>query len=965
MSGEPLYKTYFDESDKVKQKYGPRSVIFMLVGSFYEIYGIRYSDNTYNTNIEDVAKICNIISKKKSHLKTERYNGDIYGAGVPEHALEKFLNLVVEADYTVAIYDQVKQGNKLVRCLTNVYSKGTKLSSIETTETSNNIACIWCEKYEKLSTKTPRIVFGLSVIDILNGKTTVFEYASTYINDPTVVDELERQLTIHVPNEFIFISNLEANEEAKILHYIGLDNRYIHKYHSTDDSVKNCTKTNRINHCLERVYGSEAKKVCMELNTYSMSCQALVFLLDFVSSHNPHLVERIKPPSFAFNSGYVLLANHTLKQLNMIQDENGKGKKSSVCGFLNNCKTKSGTRLFKEYMLNPTTDSEWLNTQYHINDYYQKRFYSDMCRSEVDNISDIELILRHCLDHRCTPQMLYYLYLSLNKVVHIVTKYHPDETMKQYLEISKKDLLDSCIERIGNSIDIDKSYDINLIQQVDNNVFKKGVYPELDSLIDDYNQNVSYFDDFVNALNFQVGSFDKVDYFKVNVKDKTGSSIVITKTRADKFVKNVKSFKFRGNWIPLDDIRLETVGKSIEVRYGPLQSSILKTQQLKDECIAKIKSCFVDFVNQLIQDYHENIRDAAKIVSKLDVLQTRIYNAFKYNYCLPKLVDNERSFLRAKDMRHALIEQLQEDEIYVPNDIELGLDTNGILLYGTNAVGKTSFIRSIGICVILAQSGCYVPCSSFEYCPYTSIFSRILGNDNIFKGLSTFAVEMSELRVITNYANEKSLILGDELCSGTEIQSALSLFTTGLEHISNRQSSYIFATHFHEVLGFSEIDAINGLKIKHMDVYYDNASRALVYNRKLCDGPGSKTYGLEVCKSMFMDDEFLERAYQIRKKYFDNKYNMLGAKPSTYNAKKLKDKCEICGNPADDIHHMMEQNKADEKQFIHHFHKNHKANLMSICKECHDKIHEEGIVYERKKTTKGYIFVEKRSQNLE
>ena len=965
MSGESLYELYFNESDKIKEKYGPRSVIFMLVGSFYEVYGVRYKDDTYNTNIVDVSKICNIISKKKSHLKTEKYNGDIYGAGVPEHALEKFLNLVVEANYTVAIYDQTKEGNKMTRNLATVYSKGTKLNSIESTETSNNVACIWCEKYENMVTKTPRIMFGLSVIDILNGKTTVFEYASNYINDPTVVDELERQLTMYVPNEFIFISNLEPAEESKILHYIGLDNRYIHKYHKSDEIIKKCVKPKYINHCLERVYGSDATNVTMELNTYSISCQALVFLLDFLSSHNPHLVERIKPPSFSFNSGYVLLANHTLKQLNMIQDENGKGKKSSVCSLLNNCKTKSGIRLFKDYLLNPTTNSEWLKTQYDVNEYYEKKFYNDNCRKEVDNICDIELIIRHCLDQRCVPQMIYYLQLSLNKVRQIVGTYHPDETMQQYLELQRKDLLDSCIDRISSSIEIEKAYDVSMIQSVDNNIFKKGVYPELDTLIEEYTENMSYFDDFVNALNFKVNSFDKVDYFKVNVKDKTGRSIVITKTRVDKLKKNVKSFKFRNKNIPLEDIHFDTIGKSIEVRYAPLQASINKTQQLKDHCVSKIKSCFLDFVNQMINDYHEEVVCAARIVSKLDVLQTRIYNAKKYNYCIPKLVTNDKSFLRAKDLRHALIEQIQDNEIYVPNDIELGLDTEGILLYGTNAVGKTSFIRSIGICVILAQSGCYVPCTSFEYCPYTSIFSRILGNDNIFKGLSTFAVEMSELRVITNYANQHSLILGDELCSGTEIESALSIFTTGLEHISKRQSSYIFATHFHEVLEFMEIDAIEGLKIKHMDVYYDSVTQSMVYNRKLCDGSGSKTYGLEVCKSMHLDKEFLERAYQIRKKYFTNKHNMLNAKPSTYNANKLKDKCEICGDAADDIHHMIEQNKADKNQFINHFHKNHKANLMSICKRCHDKIHKDDIQYERKKSTNGYVFVEKPAQNLE
>ena len=107
-------------------------------------------------------------------------------------------------------------------------------------------------------------------------------------------------------------------------------------------------------------------------------------------------------------------------------------------------------------------------------------------------------------------------------------------------------------------------------------------------------------------------------------------------------------------------------------------------------------------------------------------------------------------------------------------------ELDGILLYGTNAVGKTSFIRALGISVIMAQAGLYVPASSYKYKPYKYIFTRILGNDNLFKGLSTFAVEMSELRTILRLADKNSLVLGDELCSGTESISAVSIFVAGV-----------------------------------------------------------------------------------------------------------------------------------------------------------------------------------------
>ena len=147
----------------------------------------------------------------------------------------------------------------------------------------------------------------------------------------------------------------------------------------------------------------------------------------------------------------------------------------------------------------------------------------------------------------------------------------------------------------------------------------------------------------------------------------------------------------------------------------------------------------------------------------MDVLQSKAYIAHKYNYCKPEIEEHaEKSFCSFTGIRHPLIEHIQTNEIYVTNDLTLGKETDGLLLYGTNAVGKTSFIKSVGISVIMAQAGLFVPCQSFKYSPYTYIFTRILGNDNLFKGLSTFAVEMSELRTIITLANENSLILGDE-----------------------------------------------------------------------------------------------------------------------------------------------------------------------------------------------------------
>jgi DNA mismatch repair protein MutS len=315
--------------------------------------------------------------------------------------------------------------------------------------------------------------------------------------------------------------------------------------------------------------------------------------------------------------------------------------------------------------------------------------------------------------------------------------------------------------------------------------------------------------------------------------------------------------------------------------------------------------------------------------------------------------EEEGSYVDAKDIRHCLIERMNEDEIYVTNDISLGIKERGLLLYGTNAVGKTSMIRALGICIIMAQAGLYVPCSAFTYRPYTNIMTRILGNDNLFKGMSTFAVEMSELRVILKCADQNSLILGDELCSGTEIDSAISIFVAGLQKLHALKSCFVFATHMHEIVDYEEIAQMNKLCTKHMAVTYDRARDMLIYDRKLRDGAGPSMYGLEVCKSLHLPDDFLKMANAIRLKYRDKKQaGDLNYKPSHFNAHKVKGLCELCKKEVgEEVHHLQHQKEADSNDYIQHFHKNHRANLLTVCESCHLKMHESDDQYKRVFTT--------------
>jgi DNA mismatch repair protein MutS len=387
---------------------------------------------------------------------------------------------------------------------------------------------------------------------------------------------------------------------------------------------------------------------------------------------------------------------------------------------------------------------------------------------------------------------------------------------------------------------------------------------------------------------------------------------------------------------------------------------------IKVNLIDTVSKVYKNIIKNL-QDFQDELTNINDLITYLDLIYAKAYIAEKYKYCKPEIEKNDKSFIEVKELRHCLIEKINQSELYIANDITIGKgsnELNGILLYGTNAVGKTSFIRALGISVVMAQAGLYVPASSYKYSPYKYIFTRILGNDNIFKGLSTFAVEMSELRTILRLANKNSLVLGDELCSGTESISAISIFVSGIQTLNKLGCSFIFATHLHEIISYDEITSLHNVGMKHMSVKYDLIKDSLIYNRKLEDGPGTNMYGLEVCKSLSLPEDFLENAHKIRMKYHPETGSVLDQKGSHFNAKHIKGGiCEKClQNPAVDVHHLIFQNEANDKGIIKKkgliFNKNNSANLINLCEKCHDEIHKTKKKYKKTKTTIGITLEE-------
>jgi len=1030
-----LIKEYFALTDKYTAEYGPNTVVLLQVGAFFEVYGqiITPADGSTGvtctgSRIDDFCMICELAKANKT--------AGFLMAGFRDYGLDKYLKKLQDAGYTAVVYVQDGIKTPPVRILQGIYSPGTYFSTdivpgsghsggngSSSAALSNNIACIWIEKISRT------LIMGMTNIDVYTGRATIFETENKDSHNPTTYDEVERFISSYMPSEVILISNLSTREVEDVIHYTNIQAKMIHRVSTASTASTATTATVKAERCTKQIYQMEvlntfypegrAKSLEQSFLNYTIATQSLVYLLNFIYEHNPSLVSKIQEPLFENMSERLILANHSLRQLNIIDDGNagdGGGRLSSILSLLNHTVTPMGSRAYKYALLHPTFDETRLEQDYAITEYMLSPSSSldtglsyQGFREKLGFMKDIEKLHRHIILRKITPYHTHCLFHNLRHIRELYSVCLRDSTITEHLS-ERWNIRDDIVGKSTLLLDMfEKTLNIDLCRDItdtlfETNIIQRGISAELDKLTDEYQYTQKSLGEVQRVLNelimageqksFSVGAGagaglgSEPDYVKIHETDKMGISLQATKRRTKLLEDRIKKLpggaggKVISINIPDSGGRVyafDTSGLTFPAASG--SNNTIHSQQIYELCASvvslrvkisdMVSILYYQFINSLHEYYHD-FENMVAFVSAVDMIQNRCYVARKYRYCRPEIATSasasaSASFVRASGLRHCLIERINEDECYVTNDVTLGCGLDGMLLYGTNAVGKTSLIRAIGVAVIMAQAGFYVPATSFVYRPYRAIMTRILGNDNLFKGLSTFVVEMSELRVILRMADQCTLVLGDELCSGTEMDSAISIFVAGLQHLYRAGASFIFATHLHEIAGYSEIrEMAPRLRLAHMRVFYDKSRDTLVYDRKLQDGAGESMYGLEVCKSLHLPDDFLENANQIRVKYRGVSTKTLTASilddatPSRYNAAKLRRLCELCEKArGTEVHHLQHQESADADQFIGHIHKNHPANLASICEDCHREIHITGIEHVKVKTGKGVRIVAK------
>lgn len=962
-----LYDDYETYLNKYKKEYGENTLVLMQCGSFYELY----DDGSKQTDLKTIGELLNIqVSRRnKSILEVSRSNLEM--AGFPAYTLNKFLNILVANNYTCVIVSQTTPPPNPRREITDIVSPGTYIEEDFVIDT-NYLMSIYLEEFCEYKTNKPCITIGASLVDLSTAKTYVFECASKSNDVYYPLDELYRLIISYNPREIIIKRKVKSNTTflsyEQIINYLDLEGKCVHNEFDTHDA-NDVNKLSYQEELLTKVYPSTgilSRIDFVGLDRMPCGLVSYIKLLQFVNNHNENILRKIHVPQILQASNSLVLSYNSIKQLDIVpRNINVKNvKSSSLLDILNTCKTAVGRRYFRERLLCPSNDIVQLNKSY-LNirvllEKHKEVKILDKIQIELNDVYDIERLFRKVDLGTIQPYELGYIMISLTRMKNVLNILN-DTNTNVYLNDCDKNSIMKYIHVIENAISVNFNTDELLKHNNENmspDVFKSGVNDHLDELYEEMNKTKDYVYDVCDKLNM-LTSQDGI--FKVENNERDGYYLMITKKRYQDFYSQTSSKLINTNLhddLKIADLEVKSVSQtsqSCKVFHKTFKSISDKIELLAGKIRKLAMDTYKSILNELSQITAQYSNEITKCLALLDFYWCCSSNAYNNKYASPE-INNEfdhKSFMRISELRHPIIEKLNKNVEYVSNSLSLGVnECDGILLYGLNSSGKSSLMKSVGLAIIMAQAGMYVACERFEYYPYDYLFTRIFSSDDIFKGQSTFTKEMMELRGIIKRSNCNSLVLGDELCSGTESISALSIVSAGIYTLSQRRSSFIFATHLHDLITIPIVQQLENVKTYHLSVEYDTSKQILIYDRKLKLGNGSSLYGLEVCKSLDLEKEFLDVANTVRQGILSIEKSIVShtSNVNKYNREVYKDKCNICKEKAVEIHHIHEQKNADEDGFINgKFHKNEKFNLVCLCAKCHDNVHN-GVL-----DIKGYI----------
>ena len=934
MSSSPTaIDEYLNYQTEAERKYGENTIVFYENGTFYEIYGV---DNTIEKvgQPKRISELLNIAITRKNKKILENSRKNPLMVGVPTAHSEKYIKVLIQNGMTIVFVEQITKPPNPERALTRVISPSTYLSD-DTKNDNNYVLAIYLEVVKNRDGRQ-NLGCGLCAIDITVGEVKYYEYNNTDFK--IVYEEIFRFMESLAPKEIIF--NLE---NCCIPFKEIQDNLEIYRYsYYIRELAKDYSKLGYQNALLKKTFEIESPISAIEylnLESQLLSIMAIMLVIDFIQEHDERILRHLHAPKEWEEKKHLILNNNTLYQLNIVRDGLSTGNIRSLFDIMNHTKTIIGKRSLKNWLMNPIVNAVILCKKYDILERIIAGKLWDRYDASLEFVIDLERFFRKMSIGYLMP--------------HEMSGFEPTlDAIKRMIEMADEDFADEdnnwCdIFRISDTARIGflefyenyyQTFDVQLmgtfcLNDINQSFFREGMIPELDEIQKLIAEQRKYFEKEAEKLSLLIDG-KSTDAVKFDHNERDGYFLRTTSKRGEILAKKVGATGAAAGY----STRL-TGANVCRVSSDKLETANLILQDAEFDIQTKVKDYFIKWCESQYMQYHESLCEIIRFISTVDMSMCLGKISLANNYRRPIIgtgEDNDGgSFVQFDGLRHPIIEKINQEILYVPNDITI--QREGILLYGLNGGGKSSLLKAVGLAVVMAQMGCFVPAERMVYYPFKTLYTRILGNDNIFRGLSSFALEMTELRSILRDSNKNSLILGDEICRGTEIYSALSIVSSAVSILCKRRTNFLFATHLHKL---HEIDIICEAKnLRHFYIDLQFSEGRIVFGRKIFEGIGEKLYGIEVAEYIIDNEEFQRLATKTRRQLLDEPQG--SPKSSNYNSATYVDECAICGVKGGqlDVHHIHSQKYADCNDTIEYFNKNHGGNLVVLCVDHHNQVH--------------------------
>ncbi|MFX1571172.1 MAG: DNA mismatch repair protein MutS [Promethearchaeota archaeon] len=798
----PMLKHWYS----IRKRYPPEHLIAYRMGDFYEFF---YDD------AKRISKLLGITLTKR---------GDVPLAGIPHHSGHNYFNNLMNLGKTLVIVDQLEdpstvKGRIVKRGVTRILSPGTLIEPNLLKSNENNYIASMVKE---------RSGFGVAFTDISTGEfvTTEFSYKE---KDPQ--EKLLSLFSQYDPVEIIIPPELKEDERLFIILTDltkAILKPYEEHYFLYEEAHALISRHFKISNL--KSFGLDDKKLAV---------QAVGGLLAFLKDTQRDVVPNIFKIILIQEKNILHLDYITQRNLELINSLWDRGKDATLYSIFNHTSTPMGARLLKKFILQPLTKIEEINQRLNIVQKFKDDIFlrSDL-REELGVIGDLErFINRINYIGRSNARDLINVKNSLQKV----------PIIKDILEKADIPEISQFIEKIQSFNEVRDLINISIKDNppttiMEGNLIKDGFNNEVDELREIIRNGKKYILAYEEE---QKKRWNLSSGLKVGYNNILGYYIEITL----KTLKNLKTLPEEYN----ERATLKNAKRYTTNRLKELEEKIVNAE----EKINDLEYEIFNTIRENVEKETENILETAKNIAIIDVLSCFAEIAEQYNYCRP-IINNEDKII-IKDGRHPVIEQINLDEQFIPNNCYMDNDNDQILIItGPNMAGKSTYLRQVALICIIAQMGCFVPAKSATIGVIDQIFTRIGASDDLARKLSTFMIEMTETAKILNFATEKSLVIIDELGRGTSTSDGQSIAMATLEKLHESQIKTLFSTHYHQLTEIS----LPRVKNYHLDII-ENDDGSINFVRTLKPGGTDKSYGIHVAKLAGIPDDVIIRAFEI------------------------------------------------------------------------------------------------------